>query len=208
MQSSQAKPPPCTLSLIMNTDNIKSIEEKTMPPRGNEYKNADVGHPPVYDENGRRMKYVSASETESSHLLFPQDMNCYGRLFGGRLLQWMDETAGIVAKRHSESVVVTAAIDNLQFLHGASEQDTIFMHGYLTYVGRTSMEVRVDTYCENSDGTRKMINRAFFVMVAVDSDGKPQQVPGLIIEDINEKLRWETAKKRQQLRKMRQAEGY
>ncbi len=192
----------------MNTDNIKSVADITMPPRGSEYKNADVGLDPIYDENGRRMKYVSASETESSHLLFPEDMNCYGRLFGGRLLQWMDETAGIVAKRHSESVVVTAAIDNLQFLHGAGEQDTIFMHGYLTYVGRTSMEVRVDTYCEMQDGKRFMINRAFFVMVAVDADGNPQPVPGLIVEDINEKLRWESAKKRQELRKKRQAEGY
>ncbi len=192
----------------MTADNIESIEDKTMPARGDEYKNADVGLEPIYDENGRRMKYISASETESSHLLFPQDMNCYGRLFGGRLLQWMDETAGLVAKRHSESVVVTAAIDNLQFLHGASEQDTIYMHGYLTYVGRTSMEVRVDTYCEARNGIRTMINRAFFVMVAVDADGNPQPVPGLIIDDINEKLRWETAKKRQQLRKMRQAEGY
>ncbi len=192
----------------MTADNIESIAEKTMPARGDEFKNASDGMEPVYDENGRRMKYISASETESSHLLFPQDMNCYGRLFGGRLLQWMDETAGLVAKRHSESVVVTAAIDNLQFIQGAGEQDTIYMHGYLTYVGHTSMEVRVDTYCEKSNGTRTMINRAFFVMVAVDADGKPQQVPGLIIADVNEKLRWETARKRQELRKMRQAEGF
>ncbi len=179
-----------------------------MPPRGNEYKNIDVSLDPIYDENGRQVKYVSASETESSHLLFPQDMNCYGRLFGGRLLQWMDEMAGLVAKRHSESVVVTAAIDNLQFLHGAGVNDTIFMHGYLTYVGRSSMEVRVDTYCEEPNGKRTMINRAFFVMVAVDEEGNPRPVPGLIIEDINEKLRWESAKKRQELRKLRQAEGY
>ncbi len=192
----------------MNADNKELIAEKTMPARGNEYRHVDNTHNPIYDENGRRMKYVSASETESSHLLFPQDMNSYGRLFGGRLLQWMDETAGLVAKRHSESVVVTAAIDNLQFLEGAVEQDTIYMHGYLTYVGHTSMEVRVDTYRERPDGVRFMINRAFFVMVAIDSDGKPQQVPGLIIEDTNEKLRWESAKKRQELRKLRQQEGF
>ncbi len=192
----------------MTADNMESIEEKTMPARGDEYKNASVGLPEIYNEEGRRMKYVSASETESSHLLFPQDMNGYGRLFGGRLLQWMDETAGLVAKRHSESVVVTAAIDNLKFLHGASVHDTIYMHGYLTYVGRTSMEVRVDTYCEKENGTRTLINRAFFVMVAVDSKGDPQAVPGLLINDPNEKLRWETAKKRQELRKLRQMEGF
>ncbi len=192
----------------MTTENAKSIEEKTMPARGDEYKNASDGLPAIYNEDGRRMKYVSASETESSHLLFPQDMNSYGRLYGGRLLQWMDETAGLVAKRHSESVVVTAAIDNLQFLHGAGVHDTIYMHGYLTYVGRTSMEVRVDTYCEKKDGIRTLINRAFFVMVAVDEKGRPHQVPDLIIADTNEKLRWESAKKRQELRKMRQMEGF
>ncbi len=156
----------------------------------------------------RKMKHVSDSIAEASHLVFPGDLNAYGRLFGGRLLQWLDEMAGIVAKRHSESTAVTAAIDNLEFKEGATETDTIYMKGYLTWVGNSSMEVRIDTYAEKLSGMRVLINRAYFVMVAVDSGGLPQKVPGLIVETLNEQLEWDSAVRRQKLRKERAREGY
>lgn len=156
----------------------------------------------------RRMKRVADSMTEQSHLLFPRSLNANGRLFGGQLLEWIDETAGIVAKRHAECNVVTVAIDNMHFKEGATEADTIYMKGYLTYVGRSSMEVRIDTYAEKLDGTRRMINRAYFVMVGTDAHQKPIQVPGLIVEGVNQQIEWETAKRRQELRKERQREGF
>ena len=70
------------------------------------------------------------------------------------------------------------------------------------------MEVRIVSYTEKLDGTRRMINRAYFVMVATDENQHPIQVPGLIVEGINEKIEWEAAQKRQELRKQRQREGF
>ena len=113
----------------------------------------------------RKMKRVEDSLTEQSHLLMPKCLNAAGYLFGGQLLAWIDETAGIVAKRHAEMNVVTVAVDNMYFKAGAKVNDTIVLIGRLTHVGRSSMEVRIDTYCEALDGTRTMINRAYFTMV-------------------------------------------
>ncbi|HIV23362.1 MAG TPA: acyl-CoA thioesterase [Candidatus Merdiplasma excrementigallinarum] len=156
----------------------------------------------------RKMKRVEDSLTEQTHLLFPRALNANGRLFGGQLLEWIDETAGIVAKRHAECNVVTVAIDNMYFKAGATQEDTIYLKGYLTYVGRSSMEVRIDTYAEKLDGTRKMINRAYFVMVGTDENQNPIEVPGLIVEGLTQEIEWETGKKRQQLRRERQKEGF
>ena len=156
----------------------------------------------------RRMKRVEDSLTEQTHLLFPRALNANGRLFGGKLLEWIDETAGIVAKRHAECNVVTVAIDNMYFKAGATQEDTIYLRGYLTYVGRSSMEVRIDTYAEKLDGTRKMINRASFVMVGTDENQTPVQVPGLIVEGVTQQIEWEMGMKRQELRKERKKEGF
>ena len=156
----------------------------------------------------RRMKRVEDSLTEQSHLLFPKSLNSNGRLFGGQLLEWLDEIAGIVAKRHAECNVVTVAIDNMHFKEGATQEDMIFLRGHLTYVGHSSMEVRVDSYAEKLDGTRKMINRAYFVMVGTDENQKPTEVPGLIVDGVTQEIEWEAAKKRQALRRQRDREGF
>ena len=88
------------------------------------------------------------------------------------------------------------------------EEEITDMIGKLTYVGRTSMEVRIDTYVEESDGTRRMINRAYEVMVALDEDDNKVDVPGLIVETESEKAEWEGGEKRYTLRKERRREGY
>ena len=85
----------------------------------------------------RKMKRVADSMTEQSHLLMPKCLNAAGYLFGGQLLAWIDETAGIVAKRHAEMNVVTVAVDNMYFKTGARVDDTIVLIGRLTHVGRT-----------------------------------------------------------------------
>lgn len=76
------------------------------------------------------------------------------------------------------------------------------------YVGRTSMEVRVDTYVESRHGIRKVINRAYVVMVAVDEHHHPIPVPGLIVESENDRAEWEGGEKRYRLRKQRRKEGF
>ncbi len=156
----------------------------------------------------RKQKRVEDSRTENTYLIMPKHINGYGRLFGGQLMQWIDELAGIVCRRHSEMGVTTAAIDNLNFKDAAYQNDMIVLKGKLTYIGKTSMEVRVDTFIENSKGMRRCINRAYVVMVAIDHNGKPMEVPRLKLETENERIEWNGGKKRYQLRKSRRKEGY
>ena len=92
-----------------------------------------------------RPKRVQDSRTEQIQILMPEHINGAGRLFGGKLVEWIDVVAGVVARRHSGSNVITAAIDNLQFKEGAYVNNTLVLVGRVTHVGRTSMEVRVDT---------------------------------------------------------------
>lgn len=160
---------------------------------------------------GKKMsteKLVKDSITEQSHLLMPKHMNGSYRLFGGLLMEWIDVVAGITARRHAGTDVTTAAVDNLQFKQGAYVNDTIVLVGRITHVGNTSMEVRVDTYVEDLHGMRRSINRAYLVMVATDSEGRPVRVPGLKIVSESERAEWEGAKKRQEMRMIRRKEGF
>ena len=156
----------------------------------------------------REQKPVSQSATQQQYLVRPTHINHYGRLFGGQLLYWIDELAGIVAMRHSSATVTTAAIDNLQFQAPAHEGDMIVMLGQVTCVGRSSMEIRVDTFTESPEGQRQMINRAYIDMVAIDSEGNPIEVPELILETDEQKLEYDAAAKRKALRKQRRREGF
>ncbi len=149
----------------------------------------------------RPAKKIEDSLTEQQYLICPAHINHYGRLFGGHLLKWIDELAGIVAIRHCGSTVTTAAIDNLQFRAPAYTGDMIVLRGWVTCVGRTSMEVRVDTYREALDGSREMINKAYIDMVAIDCKGRPVEVPTLAIETPEQQQEWEAAQKRRQIRK-------
>ena len=153
-------------------------------------------------------KHVSDSRTEQVQILMPEHINGANRLFGGRLMEWIDIVAGVVARRHSGRNITTAAIDNLQFKSGAYANDTLVLIGRITHVGKTSMEVRVDTYVEGLDGTRKIVNRAYLVMVALDEAGHPARVPGLILENEMERAEWEGGERRRELRASRRAEGY
>ena len=153
-------------------------------------------------------KRTSDSYTEQIQLLTQSGINGYGRLFGGQLMQWIDVVAAVVARRHSGCNVTTAAIDNLQFLGPAYPNDSVLLTGTLTHVGKTSMEVCVKTYVEHLSGTRKMINTAYVVLVALDEDERPIEVPPLITETLEERLEWEAGKKRRALRKQRKKENF
>jgi len=127
-----------------------------------------------------KTKTPSQSLTEQVHLVNLADLNGSKRLFGGTLLSWIDMTAGITARRHTEMNVSTVAIDNLHFIAPAYRNDLVVLCGKVTYVGRTSLEVRVDSYVEKTDGSRTKINEAYLVMVALDENDKPAAVPALI----------------------------
>lgn len=156
----------------------------------------------------RTVKSVQDSLTEQQYLIRPTHINHYGRLFGGELLKWIDELAGIVAIRHSGCTITTAAIDNLQFKAPAHEGDLIVLRGMVTYVGRSSMEIRVDTYKEETGGTRTLVNRAYIDMVAINSEGVPVEVPDIRIETEEQQQEYTAAQKRKALRKQRRQEAF
>lgn len=139
---------------------------------------------------------VSCSRVEQVHMLMYEHMNGYGRLFGGRLMEWIDVVAGVVARRHSGCDVTTASVDRLEFIAPAFIGDTVVLDGRITYAGRTSMEIRVDTYVEKLSGAKERINRAYLVMVALDSDGHPTQVPPVQPETEEEAAEYEAAQRR------------
>jgi len=145
-------------------------------------------------------KTVDESRVETVYLVRPAHLNGANRLFGGILMQWIDEAAGIVAKRHSQCNVTTASVDNLTFLQGAYQGDMVVIKGKLTWVGTSSMEVCVDTYVETLSGQRNHINNAHFMMVALDENDKPVKVPGLILQTDDERLAWEHGEERRRIR--------
>ncbi len=153
-------------------------------------------------------KNVAHSKTEITRLLRYQHLNSEGRLFGGTLMQWIDELAGIVAYRHSGCIITTAAVDSLIFRAPAFLGDLLVLDGCITYTGTTSMEVKVNTYIAQADGSRKKINKAYIVFVATNKDGTPVPVPSLELCTDEERCEWEAGQKRYDLRKMRRKEHY
>ena len=151
-------------------------------------------------------KTVDDSRTETIHVVRPNHLNGANRLFGGILMQWIDEVAGVVAKRHAMCNVTTAAVDNLTFLHGAYQNDMVIIRGKLTWVGNTSMEVCVDTYVENLSGVRRRINNAHFMMVALDENDSPPPVPKLKLQTEDEHLAWAHGEERRRIRNQRRAD--
>lgn len=156
------------------------------------------------DEEKPAGKYVSESYTEQVCLVMPQHLNGYGKLFGGQLAAWIDLIAGVVATRHCRMRITTAAIDNLRFREGADNSAVIVMRGRMTYTGRTSMEVRVDSYLEDiATGEHRLINTAFVTQVALDENGRPRPVPPLIPITEQEKEYFRAGEKRREMRKTR-----
>lgn len=156
----------------------------------------------------RPVRGVEYSKTEQIQIVMPESINGSGRLFGGKLLEWIDVVAAVVARRHSGSNVTTACIDQLIFKQGAYVNDMLVLIGRVTWVGRTSMEIRVDTYVEDPDGMRRPINRAYLVMVAVDEKGKAVPVPELAVQTEAERAEWGNGVKRNELRRERRQQGY
>ena len=159
-------------------------------------------------------KTVRESCAEQVQVLTQANINGYNRLFGGQLMEWIDVVAAVVARRHSGKNVTTAVVDTLSFNAPAYPNDTVIVCGHITHTGRTSMEVCVKSYVENLDGTRKLINTAYLVMVALDNNEKPTEVPQLKIETEEETHRqsgekdFQAAEKRSALRKQRRTENF
>lgn len=156
----------------------------------------------------RRKKHPSDSYTEQVHIITQSDINGFNRLFGGTLMSWIDVLAAVVARRHSECNVTTVFVDTLEFRAPARVNDTIMMTGKMTYAGKTSMEVCVKTFVEELSSERKLINVAYLILVALDADDEPTEVPALLPVTESELEEWKAGAKRRELRKLRRSEKY
>ena len=127
----------------------------------------------------------------------PPHVNGAGRLSGGQLMAWIDVVAAVEARRHTHRQVITAAVDNLDFLGPAFLDETVRMDARVTWTGRTSLEVRVDSYVESLSGTERLINKAYLLFVALDDEGKPAPISPFVPSNEEEKQEWDKAEKRQ-----------
>lgn len=131
----------------------------------------------------------------------PQDANPAGNVHGGVIMKLIDTAAGVVAKRHAGSNVVTASIDSLDFHHPVYVGDVVFFKASINYVGNTSMEVGVRVEAENPiTGEVRHTASAYLTFVALDENGKPRKVPPLILETEEDKRRYKEAERRRQIR--------
>lgn len=159
------------------------------------------------NDNSCITKKVSDSFTTQIQILMPAHINGQSRLFGGKLMEWMDVVAAVVARRHSGCQVTTACVDTLEFKAAAHVNSTLIIEGHITYVGKTSMEVRIDTFTESLDGVRTEITTAYLVLVAIDSNEKPVIVPRLQLTTDCERAEFENGKKRTENRRANRAKG-
>ena len=148
---------------------------------------------------------VQDSLTRQTRMLVYQDLNTRGKLYGGRLLEWIDMVAGITGRRYCGTEVTTAAIDKLDFLTAAKLGDILEIIGKVTYVGNTSFEVKVETYVDRQNGERERINRAYLVMVALDEEERSIRPPRLVLQNDEERLEYEAAEQRYLARKKARA---
>lgn len=140
--------------------------------------------------------------TTAVQIVMPQHCNGYAkpRLFGGQIMAWIDVVGAVAARRYTGKAVTTVCIDNLNFLKPAYLNDTVVQEAYVTWTGRTSLEVRVDSMVERLDGSREMINRAYVVFVALDENDQPAAVPPYQPATTEEVIEYSAAETRRQVR--------
>lgn len=144
---------------------------------------------------------AGVSRTIQSRLVLPPDTNHMGTIFGGTVLAYIDEIAAIAAMKHSRRAVVTASIDNVNFLSSAKVGDILILEGVVISTGRTSMEVYVKAECQHIEsGTRSLTTTSTLTMVAVDAEGRPTPVVSVVPETENEKRLFGNAQERKERR--------
>lgn len=150
-------------------------------------------------------KTVQDSAVVMSMVMLPHQANVAGNVHGGEIMKLMDNAAYVVAHRHARSNVVTARVDELTFHHPIMVGNLVVCHAYLTFVGKSSMEVAVvveveDLYKETS---RICALTAYFTMVALNAGGHPVRVPALKLSDEEEHIEFEEGQKRYEANKAR-----
>ena len=133
-------------------------------------------------------KRPSESATEMVQVVLPNDANPLGFILGGTVMHLIDIAGAIACHRHTRSLLVTAAVDGLQFLHPIKVGDLIILNARVTAAWTTSLEVEVEVFSEETlTGVRRMTSRAYLTFVAIDRDGRRLAIPGLILDSEEEK---------------------
>lgn len=146
-------------------------------------------------------KPVSASRVEMVEVVLPNDANPLGAMLGGRVMHLIDIATAIAAHRHSNSYVVTASVDYLDFRNSIYVGELIVLKSSVNRVFRSSMEVGVKVFSENVlSGERRHTSSAYVTFVAVDAHRTPQPVAPLILETAEDRRRWREAAQRRTIR--------
>lgn len=135
--------------------------------------------------------------------MMPTDENALGHVFGGAILAMMDKAAAVCAIRHSRSTCVTVSVDRVDFREPILVGELVHMKASVNFVGRSSMEIGIRIEAENMlTGVRRHTNSCYMTYVAIDGDGRPIEVPSLLLETDEEKRRFAAAAERRRLRLM------
>lgn len=147
-------------------------------------------------------KTPSDSRITLNRLMETNDANIHGNVHGGIIMKLVDEAGALAAIRHSASSVVTVQIDSMTFRNPIFIGSLVTFTAELTYVGRTSMEVKVEVHAENPmTGKGITTNTAYLVYVAIDENGQSKAVPSLTAENTAQERRMQQAQERQIFRK-------
>jgi len=142
-------------------------------------------------------KRASESQTEMVQVVLPNDANPLGFILGGTVMHLIDIAGAIAGHRHTRSLLVTAAVDDLQFLHPIKVGDLIILQSHVTCTFTTSLEVQVDVHSEETlTGRRLLTSRAFLTFVAISRDGSRIPVVPLLVETEQERQVCEQAQAR------------
>lgn len=121
-------------------------------------------------------------------VVLPNDANPLGFILGGTVMHLIDIAGAIACHRHTRTLLVTAAVDGLQFLHPIKVGDLIILKARVTTAWTTSLEVEVEVFSEETlTGLRRMTSVAYLTFVAIDREGRRQPIPGVILETDDEK---------------------
>jgi len=152
-------------------------------------------------------KRPSDSATEMVQVVLPNDANPLGFILGGTVMHLIDIAGAIACHRHTRSLLVTAAVDGLQFLHPIKVGDLIILRAQVTCVFSTSLEVEVEVFSEETlTGVRRMTSLAYLTFVAIDRAGGRVPVPPLALDTAAERQKAQEAHARraERLRAKRQ----
>lgn len=141
--------------------------------------------------------------TSNVQIAMYSNVNGVGRLFGGRLMEWVDVTGAVEARRFACSDVTLAGVDSLVFMAPVHLNETVALEAEVTWTGRTSIEVRVDSFVERLNGERHQVNRAYMIYVCIDGEGRPIPVRPFEPADAGQRREWEAACRRNEARRVR-----